>query len=67
MLPENAPLAMTQKLWFQHDEHLPRYGDDIWRWLKATHPTVTTKRPYLIIWYLAPFDADVYLENYIKF
>jgi hypothetical protein len=37
-LLEGVPLAVWQRLWFQHDGAPGHYGEDIRQWLNATYP-----------------------------
>jgi hypothetical protein len=34
---EDVPLALRQRLWFQHDGAALRYGEDVWQWLNMTY------------------------------
>jgi hypothetical protein len=35
-LLEDMPLALWQRLWFQHNRTPVHYGGDVWHWLNAT-------------------------------
>jgi hypothetical protein len=37
-LLKDMPLAVRQRLWFQHDGAPAHYGEDIRQWLNATYP-----------------------------
>jgi hypothetical protein len=37
-LLEDVPLAVRQKLWFQHDGTPAHFGEDVRQWLNATYP-----------------------------
>jgi len=32
------PLAVTQRLWFQHEGDSAHYMKDVWQWMKSTYP-----------------------------
>jgi hypothetical protein len=36
-LPEDVPLAVRHRLWFQRDEAPAHCGEDVWQWLNDTY------------------------------
>jgi hypothetical protein len=49
-LLEDVPLAVTQRLWFQHDRAPVHYGEDVRQWLNATYPGRWIGRGGTIAW-----------------
>jgi hypothetical protein len=49
-LLENVPLAVRQRLWFQHDGAPAHYGEDVRHWLYATYPVRWIGRGGPIAW-----------------
>jgi hypothetical protein len=37
-LLKDVPLAVRQRLWFEHNGAVAHYGEDVQQWLKATYP-----------------------------
>jgi hypothetical protein len=55
-LLEDVPLAVRQRLWFQHDGDPAQYGEDFRQWLNATYPGRWTGRGGPIAWPHRPPD-----------
>jgi hypothetical protein len=49
-LLEDVPLAVRQKLWFQHDAAPAHYVEDVWQWFNSTCPGKWIERGGLIPW-----------------
>jgi hypothetical protein len=49
-LLENVPLAVRQRLWFQHDGAPAHYEEDVRQWLNATFPGRWIRRGGPIAW-----------------
>jgi hypothetical protein len=56
-LHENVPLAVKQKLWFQHGGASARYGEDVQQWVNATCPGRWIGRGGPIAW--LPQSSDL--------
>jgi hypothetical protein len=56
-LLEDVPLAVRQRLWFQHDGARAHYGEDVRQWLNATYPGRWIGRGGPIAW--PPRSSDL--------
>jgi hypothetical protein len=50
VLLEDVPLAVRQRLWFQHDGAPACYGEDVRQWLNVTYPGRWIERRRSIAW-----------------
>jgi hypothetical protein len=57
-----VPLAVRQRLWFQHDGVPAHYGEDVWQWLNMTYPGRWIGHGGLIAW--PPRSPDLTLMDY---
>jgi hypothetical protein len=68
-LLEDVPLAVRQRLWFQHDGAPAHYGEDVRQWLNATYPGRWIGRGGPIAWPLRSPDLtpmDFFLWGHLK-
>jgi hypothetical protein len=68
-LLQDVPLAVRQRLWFQHDGAPAHYGEDIWQWLNETYPGRWIGRGGPIAWPFRspdPTPVDFFLWGYVK-
>jgi hypothetical protein len=56
-LLENVPLAVRQRLWFQHNRAPAHYGEDVQQWLNVTYPGRWIGRGGPIKW--PPWSLDL--------
>jgi hypothetical protein len=61
-LLEDVPLAVSQRLWFQHNGAQTHYGDDVRQWLNATYPGRWIGRGGPIAW--PPWSPDLTPINF---
>jgi hypothetical protein len=58
-LLEDVPLAVRQRLWFQHDRAPAHCGEDVWKQLNTTYPEMWTGNWGLIRWPLRSLDLTL--------